>query len=110
MTTFDNSHRDPGIKESPSFSDWPHAPAHRLGEKGAHMVTAGTDNRYPFLNFAARLDLALNLLSNCALEFSWQLQAWAMLINHYRFVALSPDDPHSLSLMRKTGKTCSLAL
>ena len=99
MTTLDNSHLDASIKESPSFSDWPHAPAHRLGDKGAYMVTAGAYNKYPFLNSAARLDLVLNLLFNCALEFGWQLQAWAVLINHYHFVALSPDDPQSLSHM-----------
>jgi hypothetical protein len=75
MTTYIKSHLDTGSDETPSFSDWPHAPAHRLGEKGAYMVTAGAYNKYPFLNSPGRLDLALNLLFNCALEFGWQLQA-----------------------------------
>jgi putative transposase len=99
MTTLDTSHLDTGIKESRSVSDWPHAPAHRLGEKGAYMVTAGTYDKYPFLNSAVLLDFVLNQLFSCALEFGWQLQAWAVLINHYHFVALSPDDPQNLSLM-----------
>ncbi len=99
MTTFDNSRLNTSMKKIPCLDDWPHAPAHRLGEKGAYMVTAGTYDKYPFLNSASRLDLALSLLFDCALEFAWQLQAWAVLINHYHFVALSPDDPQSLRLM-----------
>ncbi len=63
------------------------------------MVTAGTYDKYPVLNSASRLDLALSLLFDCALESGWQLQAWAVLINHYHFVALSPHDPQSLRLM-----------
>ena len=63
------------------------------------MVTAGTYHKYPFLNSAARLDLVLDLLLNCAREFGSQLQAWAVLINHYHFVALSPDDPQNLKFM-----------
>jgi len=30
--------------------DWPHAPAHRLGERGAYMVTAGTFEKLHYLN------------------------------------------------------------
>ena len=31
-----------------------------------------------------------------AAEFGWALQAWAVLPNHYRFIATSPTDPSSL--------------
>ena len=99
MTTYVKSHLDNGSDETSSSSDWPHAPVHRLGEKGAYMVTAGTYNKYPFLNSPARLNLALNLLFNFALEFGWQVQAWAVMINHYHFVALSPDHPQNLKFM-----------
>ncbi len=80
MTTTDNSYLETSIMKGGSRYDWPHAPAHRLGEKGAYMVTAGTYDKYPFLNSAARLDLVLGLLFDCALEFGWQLQAWAVLV------------------------------
>lgn len=82
-----------------TFRDWPHAPAHRLGEKGAYMVTAGTYEKRHLLNSSDRFDLVLINLFACAAEFGWQLQAWAVLPNHYHFVALSPDDPKSLGLM-----------
>jgi putative transposase len=63
------------------------------------MVTAGTHEKRHFLNTPDRLDLVLSLLLECAAEFEWQLQAWAVIINHYHFVALSPDDPENLRLM-----------
>ncbi len=95
--------RLPKSKDDPSTKqsrwDWPHAPAHRLGERGAYIVTAGTYEKLHFLNSPDRLDIALNLLFECATEFGWQLQAWAVLSNHYHFVALSPDDPDNLRLM-----------
>jgi putative transposase len=93
----------PGFSNTPkahlTSMDWPHAPAHRLGEKGAYMVTAGTCEKRHFLNSPDRLDLVLSLLFECATEFEWQLQAWAVMSNHYHFVALSPDDPKSPGIM-----------
>ena len=52
--------------------DWPHAPAHRLGEKGPYMVTARTCEKRRFLNSPDRFDLVLSLLFGCAAEFKWQ--------------------------------------
>jgi putative transposase len=33
----------------------------------------------------------------CAAEFGWMLQAWAVLSNHYHFIASSPEDPTTLA-------------
>jgi len=82
---------------SPHSKNWPHAPAHRLNERGAYMVTAGTYGKIPYLNTPARLDLGLDMLFRFAAEFCWKLQAWAIMSNHYHFVALSSDDPGNLS-------------
>ena len=46
-----------------------------------------------------RLDLVLELLFGCSSEFKGQLQAWAVMSNHYHFVALSPEDPKNPGLM-----------
>jgi len=99
MPNFKMPEFDTAQNDSPAFQDWPHAPAHRLGEKGAYMVTAGTFEKRHFLNSPERLDLALGLLFACAVEFGWQLQAWAVMSNHYHFVALSPSDPKNLRSM-----------
>jgi len=76
--------------------DWPHAPLHRLGQTGAYMVTAGTYGKAHHLHSPHRLDIMLDSLLTIASEFGWRLQAWAVMSNHYHFMAISPDDPESL--------------
>ena len=81
------------------MDNWPHAPPHRLTEAGAYMVTAGTFQKVHMLAQAQRLDFFLRLLLSCAPEFGWSLHAWAILSNHYHFVASSPQAPASLKNM-----------
>jgi len=76
--------------------NWPHAPQHWLFEQGAYMVTAGTYQKLPQLNTPARLDFFLKSLFTYAEEFGWSLRAWAVLANHYHFIASSPPDPGNL--------------
>ena len=54
------------------------------------MVTAGTVNKEHLFHTPERLDLLQNLLFSLVREFGWTLQAWAILRNHYHFVACSP--------------------
>ncbi|MDO8413533.1 MAG: hypothetical protein Q7S51_07080 [Gallionellaceae bacterium] len=77
-------------------SKWPHAPAHWLFEPGIYMVTAGTYQKLPHLDSPQRRDYFLETLFACAAEFSWSLQAWAVLTNHYHFIAASPEDSGTL--------------
>jgi putative transposase len=76
--------------------DWPHAPAHRLEEGGAYMVTCGTYRKEHFFRGPERLSLVSDNLLCLASEFDWRLQAWAVFSNHYHFVALAPASGHSL--------------
>jgi len=76
--------------------NWPHAPTHWLFEPGIYMVTAGTYQKRPYLKSPARLDFFLESLFQYAAEFQWSLRAWAVLSNHYHFLAASPPDPKSL--------------
>jgi len=76
--------------------DWPHAPVHRLLDTGAYMVTAGTYRKAHHLWDTQRLDLVLNTLFATANEFGWLLQVWAVMSNHYHFLATSPSEPESL--------------
>lgn len=82
--------------------NWPHAPAHWLFEPGIYMVTAGTHEKLQHWNTPERRDYFLDALFGRAAEFGWQLQAWAVLSNHYHFVATSPSDP--ATLQRFIGK------
>ena len=78
------------------MTNWPHAPVHRFTEPGAYMVTCGIYNKVHLLNDSERLTLVHDTLLTLAIEFGWQLQAWSVLINHYHFVGLSPEDPTTL--------------
>jgi putative transposase len=68
---------------------WPHGPTHWLFESGVYIVTAGTYRRLRHLNSPERLDFFLESLFDRANEFDWNLRSWAVLPNHYHFVAAS---------------------
>ena len=89
------------------MNDWPHAPPHRLIEAGAYMVTCGTYQKVHRLSTAQRLDMFLEQLLSFANEFGWTLEAWAILSNHYHFIASSPEDPSSLRKMLSKLHTLS---
>src|SRR5919201_4969177 len=76
--------------------NWPHAPEHWLFEPGLYIVTAGTYHKLPHLSSAFRLNFFLESLIKCASEFDWTLRAWAVLPNHYHFIAASPTNPGTL--------------
>jgi len=81
------------------MADWPHSPIHRLGAAGAYMVTPGTYRKEHFLRDATRLQLVHDSVLEVAAEFGWELQAWAVLANHYHFIAASPEQAGSLRRM-----------
>lgn len=60
------------------------------------MVTAGTYLKAHWLSDPARLDYFLDLLFACAEEFDWKLHAWAVLSNHYHFLATTSGEAASL--------------
>ena len=75
------------------------------------MVTAGTYQKKHYLNTSERLDLVERRLFACAEEFGWELHAWAVLSNHYHFVARPIGNPSSLRrVMAKLHMTTSKLL
>jgi putative transposase len=92
--------------------NWPHGPAHWLFEPGLYIVTAGTYQKLPHLHSPLRRDFFLKSLFDYAIEFQWNLRAWAVLTNHYHFVAAS-SNPANLrkflgKLHMKTAKQLNL--
>ena len=69
---------------------WPHAPPHWVFAPGSYFVTASTFHRERILDTPAKLDAVTQRLLETAFEFGWTLRAWAVLSNHYHFVAQSP--------------------
>ncbi len=78
---------------------WPHAPPHRLALKGPYFVTARTYERHPYFSGSERLTFVRDRLLTLADQYGWQMEAWAVLANHYHFVAhSSPGLNSALSL------------
>ena len=71
---------------------WPHAPVHRLEEKGSFIVTAGTYLKRPFFPDGERLRGLHRGLLKYAAKHAWRLDAWAVFPNHYHFVGHSPSE------------------
>jgi putative transposase len=72
--------------------DWPHAPVHRLSQHGIYFVTAGTLHKGHLFDTPAKRDLLERMLLSLAKARGWQLEAWAVLSNHYHFVARGQPD------------------
>jgi putative transposase len=85
-----------GFEKEFNMPRWHHSPLHKIDEKGAYIITAGTYKKQHFFNTTEKMQLLENTLFTIANEVSWNLQAWALFSNHYHFVAISPDNPQSL--------------
>jgi putative transposase len=78
---------------------WHHAPAHELSVTGTFIVTAGTLHKQPVFTTPSLLDLVEEQLFVNALYLGWELQAWAILSNHYHFVASAYAQAKPLSTL-----------
>jgi len=72
-------------------SGWHHAPVHKLDGRGAYMVTCGTLQKIPILTTPERLSDFQAMLFEYTGKFGWQVQAWAVMSNHYHWIGLSPE-------------------
>jgi putative transposase len=82
--------------------NWAHAPRHWQFGPGVYIVTAGTYGKIHHLRLDDRKDFVLEALFACALEFKWELRAWAVLSNHYHFLANAIES--SAPIKRLVGK------
>jgi len=103
--------RNRAREEPPALRDWPHSPLHRLSDGGVYMVTAATYHSQPLLHDARRLTLVRDLLLELAADLGWRLEAWAVLPNHYHFIAQSPAEAATLvSLVRRLHSATAVRL
>ncbi len=91
--------------------DWPHAPVHRLSGHGIYFVTAGTLHKQHLFDTPAKRDLLERMLLSLARNGVWQLEAWAVLVNHYHFVARgAPDSVPMREFLRELHSRSAIAL
>jgi REP-associated tyrosine transposase len=70
---------------------WPHSPSHLFTPGALYMVTAGTHGKLPLFDSPEKLDYLLSQLFEETDKNQWQLHAWAMMANHYHFIAQDLD-------------------
>ena len=56
------------------------------------MVTGATVNKEHFFATAEKLSLVEEELLTLAKDYRWQLEAWAVFVNHYHFVGRSSEE------------------
>ena len=80
---------------------WPHAPIHRLSSDGIYMVTGATLQKRLFFSSAEKLASLENDILTLAKLYSWQLEAWAVFMNHYHLIARGELDAARLDIYLK---------
>jgi putative transposase len=67
--------------------DWPHAPLHRFNPNGIFMVTGATLYKRHLFTTDEKLSLLESEVLSLAKQYFWQLEAWAVFVNHYHLIA-----------------------
>ena len=67
-----------------------------------YIVTAGTYRKSKLFDTAEKRDFLLGSLFEESGRWKWELQAWAVMENHYHFVANACDKVESLRQMMRS--------
>ena len=78
------------------MSDWPHAPPHRILERGTYMLTGSTYKKVKLFNTPEKLDLLSNIIFNTAEEDKILIEAWAVMSNHYHLILYIAEESESI--------------
>ncbi|MFN3409061.1 MAG: transposase [Limisphaerales bacterium] len=94
----DSSPAFPKPSNSPDLfkKPWPHAPVHKLSGNGVYFVTGASLYKERLFHDAPRLDLLEFKLLTLANQYRWQIEAWAVFVNHYHLVARGNPDSVNL--------------
>ena len=76
-----------------------HTPSHLLRPQAIYLITGATYKKRSLLNTHDKLAHFQGILFERLLKAGWTLGAWAILSNHYHFIAQAPANPANLSSM-----------
>ncbi|MBI5296056.1 MAG: transposase [Chloroflexi bacterium] len=80
------------------YKTYPHNPPHYFVPNAMYMVTGAILHKQHLLKEDHRKAFFLKTLFERAVLLGWNLEAWAVLSNHYHFVAQSP--PQAVTLQK----------
>jgi putative transposase len=78
------------------YKVYPHNPPHYFVSNAMYMVTGAILHNQHLLIENNRKELVLQTLLERATQLGWDLQAWAILNNHYHFIAQAPESAITL--------------
>ncbi|HEY5729244.1 MAG TPA: transposase [Anaerolineales bacterium] len=81
------------------YKPYPHNPPHWFVSNAIYMVTGSTLYKKPFLDNEEKRANFLETLFERTKIWGWVLHAWAVMVNHYHFIAQSPENALSLKML-----------
>jgi putative transposase len=89
------------MNDATGARDWPHSPPHRLSAGGTYFVTARTIGGIEHFHDPLRRTFVRDALLGHAKRYGWEMEAWAVLSNHYHFVAHTTASQSNAESLRK---------
>jgi putative transposase len=94
-----------------AYKVYPHNPPHYFVPNAMYMVTGAILHNRNLLIEDRKKELILQTLLQRSSTFGWDMQAWAILNNHYHFVARAPENVNTLSkLIRQVHSITAIEL
>jgi putative transposase len=78
------------------YKTYPHNPPHYFVPNAMYIVTGAILHNEHLLNENKRKEFVLQTLFERAKLLNWNLQAWAVLNNHYHFIGRAPENAMTL--------------
>jgi putative transposase len=92
------------------YKTYPHNPPHLFLPSAVYIVTGAILHNHPILRSDEHKSIFCDTLFERAEVLEWSLEAWAVLGNHYHFVARSPENAHTLvRLIREIHSITAIA-
>lgn len=94
-----------------TFKAYPHNPPHYFVPNAMYMITGAILHNQHLLQEDRKKEFVLRTLLDRSNLLAWKLEAWAILDNHYHFIAEAPKDVNSLSkLIRQIHSITAIQL
>jgi len=81
------------------YKTYLHNPPHLFRPNAVYIVTGSTYRKLHYLGTDEKKSQFCTTLFERSAMFGWELEAWAVLSNHYHFVAQAPEEATSLKAL-----------
>ncbi len=78
------------------YKTYPHNPPHYFVSNSLYIVTGSTLYNKHLLTNITHKRIVCDILFERASHWGWELEAWAILENHYHFIARAPENALTL--------------